>query len=103
MSRNTPTQTTPFDAAKYIVEPGHAAALLNDAFESGDAGYIARALGTIARSEGMTKLARVSGVNRQALYAALGEGGNPTLETLLKVTSALGMRLRCEMEMAEAA
>jgi DNA-binding phage protein len=53
MSRNTPTQTTPFDAAKYIVDPGHAA-LLNDAFESGDAGYIAKALGTIARSEGMT-------------------------------------------------
>jgi probable addiction module antidote protein len=95
--------TTPFDAAKYIIEPDHAIDLLNDALESGHAGYIAKAIGTIARSEGMTKLAAKTGVNRQALYTALSENGNPTLETLLKVMSALGVKLKCEADLAKAA
>ncbi len=95
--------TTPFDASKYITEPEDVVDLLNDAFESGHAGYITNALGVAARSAGMTKLAAKTGVNRQALYTALGGNGNPTLETLLKVTSALGIRLKCEIDLAKAA
>jgi probable addiction module antidote protein len=88
--------STPFDAAKYIREPEDVIDFLNDAFESGHASYIAAVLGDVARSEGMTKLAKKTGVNRQALYTALSESGNPTLETLLKVMTALGIRLKCE-------
>jgi probable addiction module antidote protein len=51
----------------------------------------------------MTTLARKTGVNRQALYTALSENGNPTLETLLKVMTALGIRLKCEVIAMEAA
>ncbi|MDL2352957.1 MAG: putative addiction module antidote protein [Pseudomonadota bacterium] len=95
--------TTPFDAAKYICTPEAVIELLNDAFESGHAEYIASALGVAARSEGMTKIAAKAGVNRQALYTALGENGNPTLDTLLKVLGALGLRLKCEAGEAKAA
>ncbi len=95
--------TTPFDAAKYIRTPEAVIDLLNDALESGHSGYIAKALGVIARSEGMTRLAAKTGVNRQALYTALSENGNPTLETLLKVMSALGIRLKVEAGAAKAA
>jgi len=97
--------TAPFDAAKYIRTPEAAIELLSDALESGDPGYVAAALGAIARSEGMTKIAAQTGVNRQALYTALSASGNPTLETLLKVMAALGMRLKCvpvEEDQAEA-
>jgi probable addiction module antidote protein len=95
---------TPFDAAKYITEPEDVIEFLNDALESGHAPYIAAVLGDVARSEGMTKIAEKTGVNRQALYTALSENGNPTLETLLKVMSALGIRLKCEaLEQAKAA
>jgi probable addiction module antidote protein len=87
---------TPFDAAKYITEPEDVIDFLNDALESGHAPYIAAVLGDVARSEGMTKIAEKTGVNRQALYTALSENGNPTLETLLKVMAALGIRLKCE-------
>jgi probable addiction module antidote protein len=96
-------KTTPFDAAKYITEPEDVLELLNDAFESGHSGYIARALGVVARSEGMTKLAATTGINRQALYTALSEDGNPTLETLLSVLGALGIRLKCEADLSKAA
>ena len=95
--------TTPFDAAKYIREPEDVVEFLNDALESGHAPYIAAVLGDIARSQGMTKLAAKTGVNRQALYTALSENGNPTLETLLKVLAAMGVRLRCEPAEAAAA
>jgi probable addiction module antidote protein len=96
-------ETTPFDAAKYITTPDGVIDLLNDALESGHVSYIANALGVIARSEGMTKLAAKTGVNRQALYTALSENGNPTLDTLLKVMAALGMRLKCEADLKDAA
>ena len=95
--------TTPFDAAKYSREPEDVVEFLNDALESGHAPYIAAVLGDIARSQGMTKLAAKTGVNRQALYTALSENGNPTLETLLKVLAAMGVRLRCESMEAVAA
>ena len=95
--------TTPFDAAKYITTPEGVIDLINDAFESGHVPYIANALGVAARSEGMSKIAAKTGVNRQALYTALSENGNPTLETLLKVMSALGMHLKCESDVAAAA
>ena len=44
----------------------------------------------------MSALARDTGLNRGNLYEALSEDGNPTLATLLKVTNALGLRLRLE-------
>jgi probable addiction module antidote protein len=95
--------TTPFDAAQYFNTPEGVIDLLNDAFESGHAPYITNALGVAARSEGMSRIAEKTGVNRQALYTALSENGNPTLETLLKVMAALGIRLRCEVDLGEAA
>ena len=91
-------KTTRFDAAKYISTPQDIAELLNDALETGHAGYIAAALGVAARAKGMTKVAGETGVKRQALYAALSEDGNPTLETLTKVLASLGLKLHCDVD-----
>ena len=99
----TKLQTTPFDGAKYITEPAHVIELLNDALDSGEAGYIAAALGAIARSEGMTMIAGKSGVKRQALYRSLSEDGNPTLETLLGVLGAMNLQLAVKEIEAKAA
>jgi len=67
--------------------------LLNDALASGDAGYVAHALGVIARARGMAGVAQESGLTREALYKSLSETGDPKLTTLLGVTRALGMTL----------
>ncbi len=99
----TKLQTKPFDGAKYITEPDHVIELLNDALDSGEAGYIAAALGAIARSEGMTMIAGKSGVKRQALYRSLSEDGNPTLETLLGVLGAMNLQLAVKEIEAKAA
>lgn len=86
-------ETTPFDPAEFLDTPESQAELLADAVESGDARYIAVALGTIARSRGMTTVAREAGVTREALYRALSKDGDPRLTTLLGVARALGLKL----------
>ena len=66
---------------------------LADAFETGDARYIAKALGVVARAKGMTKIARATGLAREQLYRSLSEDGNPTLETTLAVMKAIGFEM----------
>ena len=83
----------PFEAARYMVAPESQAELLNDALASGDAGYMAQALGVIARARGMSEVAREAGVTREALYNARSENSDPRLTTLLGVARALGVTL----------
>lgn len=66
---------------------------LADAFETGDARYIAKALGVVARAKGMTNIARETGLAREQLYRTLSENGNPRLETILAVMKAIGFEL----------
>lgn len=66
---------------------------LTDAFETGDARYIAKALGVVARAKGMTRIARETGLAREQLYKSLSENGNPTLETTLAVLKAIGFEI----------
>ena len=95
--------TTKFDATKYLTTTEDHAELLSDALHEGHAGYIAAALGVVAKARGMTQLAAETGLSRQALHKALSEGGNPTLETVIKVCRALGLQLEARpREMEEA-
>lgn len=86
-------ETKAFDPAEFLESEDDVVSYLNVWMEDGSPQEIARALGDIARSKGMTEIARRTGLGRQALYNALSENGNPTLETLLAVVSALGLRL----------
>ena len=86
-------KTKPFDAAKHFATDESQVDLIADALETGHTGYIAAAIGTVAKARGMTEVASETGLNRQSLYAALREGGNPSLDTVLKVVHALGLEL----------
>jgi len=72
-------KTEALDAARYLTSPEAQAELLNDSLASGDAAYVARAFGVIARARGMTEIAREAGITREALYKALSEEGDPRL------------------------
>ena len=92
------TKTLPYDVAEQLRSPEEMAAYL-DAWLSeapDDAAGIARALGDIARAKGMSQVARDAGLSRESLYKALGENGNPSFATVLKVAKALGVRLHAE-------
>ena len=80
----------PFDPANYLETEEHILYFLEAAMEGNDPKHIASALGDVARSKGMTEIARKTGLGRQALYTALSADGNPTLETLTSVLRALG-------------
>ena len=87
-----------FNAADYIETEEDARGLLRAATEEdpGDGVVIRAALKHLARTQNMSALARDTGLNRGNLYEAFSEEGNPTLATLLKVTRALGLRMRFE-------
>ena len=97
------TSSKPFDPAILFETTSSQVALLEDAMGSGHAGYMANALGTIARARGMTQIAKDAGVTREALYKALSMDGDPRLSTLLGVMKALGLKMRVEAAVATGA
>lgn len=86
-------KTKLFDAADYLDSPETINAYLDEAFETGDAAFVAHALGTVARAKGMAKVARKSKLSRESLYKALSADGNPEFATILKVMNALDLKL----------
>ena len=92
------TKTTRYDVAEHLRTPEEMAAYLEACLDEaqGDAAFIAKALGDIARARGMSKVARDSGLSRESLYKALSGERSPDFDTILKVVSALGIRLHAE-------
>lgn len=86
-------KTTLYDPAEDLLDDGSIETFMNAALETDDAGYIAHALGVVARAKGMSKVANTSGLSREQLYKTLGPNGNPTLKTTLAVMKALGLGL----------
>ena len=84
-----PIKTRPFDPATYLESVESIAAYLTEALATNDPGFIADALGVIARAKGMTQVARETGLSRESLYKTLSADGNPELSTLLRVLAAL--------------
>jgi probable addiction module antidote protein len=91
---STKTKIIEYDVSEQLRTPEEMAAYLDAWLEEApdDAAGIARALGDIARAKGMTQVARDAGLSRESLYKALGENGNPSFATVLKVARALGVR-----------
>ena len=89
------TNTTRYDVAEHLRTPEEMAAYLEACLEEaeGDAAFIAKALGDIARAKGMTEVARDAGLSRESLYKALSGDRSPGFDTILKVVSALGLQL----------
>ena len=94
-TKRATTKTISYDVAQQLRTPEEMAAYVDAWFEEAadDAVGIARALGDIARARGMTQVARDAGLSRESLYKALSKNGNPSFATILKVASALGVRL----------
>ena len=61
--------------------------------DPGDGRLVRAALSDIARTRGMSQLARDTGLAREGLYLALSPDGNPEFATVMKVIKALGLKL----------
>jgi len=92
------TITTRYDVVEHLRTPEEMAAYLEACLEeaNGDAAFIAKALGDIARAKGMSQVARDAGLSRESLYKALSGERSPAFDTILKVIDALGLKLHAE-------
>lgn len=75
-------------------DPHFAAEYLKAALEDDDDPRVLLiALRHLAMAQGIAKVAKAAGIERESLYRALSLRGNPRLSTLVAVTRAIGLRL----------
>ena len=75
---------TPYDPAEDLSSDQAVADFMAGAFETNDPGFVAHALGVVARVagvKGMTQIANQTGLSREQLYRSFSTEGNPTLRT----------------------
>jgi hypothetical protein len=91
-------QASAYDTAEHLRTPQEMAAYLEAWMDDApdDVAGIARALGDIARAQGMSQVAKDAGLSRENLYRALSAEGNPSFATVAKVAKALGLRLHVQ-------
>lgn len=92
-----PGKLTTYDPAEDLASDAAIATFMAEAFATQDAGYIAHALGVVARAKGMSQIAVQTGLSREQLYRSFSENGNPTLKTTLAVMKALGLELSAKV------
>lgn len=85
-----------WDVVDYLKTEKDIVAFLNAALEEygDDPEFIAKCLGDVARARGMAKVAKKAGLGRESLYKALSGKRSPSLDTVLRVTRAMGLELR---------
>lgn len=93
-------KTSKFDVAEHLRTSEEMAAYLEACIEEAprDAAFIAKAVGDIARAKGMSRVAFDAGLSRESLYKALSGDRSPDFDTILRVMSALGLRLHATIE-----
>jgi probable addiction module antidote protein len=87
-------ETTKFDVADYLDSNEMIVAYLNTVLAEGNDADVIVAIGNIAKSIGMTKIANETGLSRPSLYKALSDGSKPQFETIMKVLRAIGGQIQ---------
>jgi probable addiction module antidote protein len=87
-------ETSKFDIADYLDSNEMIAEYLNTVLAEGNDADLIAAIGNIAKSIGMTKIAQETGLSRPSLYKALSDGSKPQFETIMKVLRAIGGQIQ---------
>ena len=73
-------------------------ACLEVALAETDTKFLFETLGALARSKGMSQIAKELGVTREGLYKSLSPDGHPSFETVIKLLDILGLHIRLEQK-----
>lgn len=92
MKMKKKTVYKPFDAAAYLDNDAVVVEYLSAAAEDPNPDVFVAALGHVAKSRGMARIAKDSGLGRESLYKALSTGAHPRFETINSVLHALGVK-----------
>jgi probable addiction module antidote protein len=87
-------ETSKFGIADYLDSNEMIAEYLNAVLAEGNDSDVITAIGHIAKSIGMTKIAQETGLSRPSLYKALSDGAKPQFETIMKVLKAIGGQIQ---------
>ena len=90
-------ETSKFDIADYLANNEMIAEYLNAVLAEGNDSDLITAIGHIAKSIGMTKIAQETGLSRLGLYKALSEDSKPQFETIMKVLRAIGGQIQINL------
>jgi probable addiction module antidote protein len=89
-----------WDPAEVLTTKGRVIAYLEVALEENDPDFLLSAIGDIARSKGMTQIAKELNLDRKGLYKSLAPEGNPSFKTVFKLLDILGLRVKLEQKSA---
>jgi probable addiction module antidote protein len=97
-----PKRTKSYEAGLHerLQDPSYASEYLRAALEDDEEGADAvflLALRDVAQARHMTYIADATGLNRESLYKMLSQRGNPGINSLKAVLSAVGLRLSVEV------
>lgn len=87
-------ETSKFDIADYLDSKEMITEYLNAVLADGNDSDVIVAIGNIAKSIGMTKIANETGLSRPSLYKALSDGSKPQFETIMKVLRVIGGQIQ---------
>src|ERR1700687_5148579 len=77
---------------EFLKDPVHAAQYLTACLDEEDDAVFRAALRDVAEANGgMAALARAAQLNRESLYRALSEKGNPSIKSIAAMLRALGL------------
>jgi probable addiction module antidote protein len=93
-------KTYKWDMADHIKTKDDVFGYLEAALEENDTELLFQVIGDIARSEGMTKLARELNLSRESLYRSFSKTGNPSFTTVIKLLDVLGYRIEIKQKTA---
>lgn len=92
-------KVTDWDMADDIQTAEDVIMYLSTIFEEGEPADVINVIGAIARSKGMTQLAKKVGVSREALYTSLSENGNPSFITVFNILRSMGITLQVKQSL----
>ncbi len=87
-------EMTKFSISNYLDNNEIIAEYLNTVLEEGNDADLIVAIGEIAKTIGMTKIAEETGMSRPSLYKALSNGAKPQFSTIMKVLKAIGGQIK---------
>jgi probable addiction module antidote protein len=87
------SDTSRYEASRFLDSPEAISAYLAESMKANDPELLMQALSEVAKAQGVNKVARDAGVNRESLYKTFKGGVKTRFDTIRKLMEAVGVEL----------
>ncbi|CZT26423.1 putative addiction module antidote protein [Pseudomonas savastanoi pv. retacarpa] len=95
--------TSRYEASRFLDNPEAISAYLAESMKENDPELLMRALSEVAKAQGVNKVAKDAGVNRESLYKTFKGGVKTRYDTIRKLMEAVGVELTVQPIASKAA